>query len=90
MLSCIVVEKHSFVLAVRQAVGGSQSQFADRLGVNVRTVKRFEADGTEPTSIAVRRQLEAMAKPFGLTRDPITWRYSPEMQPKRETLEVSK
>ena len=62
------VGKSSFVLAVRQAVGESQSQFADRLGVNVRTIKRFEADDTEPTSIAVRRQLEALAKRHGITR----------------------
>ena len=69
----IDVEKHSFVLALRETYGETQQKFADRLGVGLRSLKRYELECTEPRSIAITRQLEALAKPFKMTRDPATW-----------------
>lgn len=53
-------EKSSFVFAVRKAVGETQVVFAERLGVSLRALKRYEIEGALPASRAVLRALDAL------------------------------
>lgn len=50
------------VLTVRKATEETQVEFAKRLGVGLRSLKRYEHDGTLPRNQAVMRQLRALAK----------------------------
>lgn len=58
--------KSNFVLTVRQATGDTQLEFADRLGVSVRSVKRFEGGGVLPTNKGALRTLDALARKYGI------------------------
>ena len=51
---------------IREALGESQAAFAKRLGINLRTVRRYEAGATLPASEAVMRQVRALAEEHGI------------------------
>jgi transcriptional regulator with XRE-family HTH domain len=57
----------SGVLALRRAAGETQEQFAKRLGVGLRSLKRYEREGTMPRTEAVKRTLRALAKKHDVT-----------------------
>lgn len=54
---------------IREAVGETQARFAERLGVSLRTVKRFEKNNTLPTSISVLRTVQELAQRHGISLD---------------------
>jgi DNA-binding transcriptional regulator YiaG len=54
------------VLAVRRAVGETQPTFAKRLGVGLRSLKRYELENVIPRNLAVRRTLHSLAKKHGI------------------------
>ena len=56
----------NLVLAVRKSLNETQERFADRLGVGVRSLKRYEAEEVLPRNAAVRRLLFALAKKQGI------------------------
>jgi DNA-binding XRE family transcriptional regulator len=58
----------SFVLAVRQAAGATQTEFAEKIGVGLRSLKRYEKEGTVPRTKAARRVLENLAKKHGIQK----------------------
>jgi DNA-binding transcriptional regulator YiaG len=61
-------KKDSFVFNVRQAVGETQVVFAERIGVGIASLKRYELNGTMPTSKAVLRVLESLANKHNVTK----------------------
>ena len=61
--------KGSFVFAVRQAVGETQPVFAERLGVSLRALKRYELENALPSSKAVLRVLESLAKEHSIGQE---------------------
>ena len=60
------MKEKGFVLSVREAVGETQEVFAERLGVGLRSLKRYEIEGTLPQGKAVLRALDALAKKNGV------------------------
>jgi len=57
---------HNPVLAIRKATGETQPEFANRLGVGLRSLKRYELEDTLPRSMAVMRTLRSLAKKHGV------------------------
>jgi DNA-binding transcriptional regulator YiaG len=57
---------HNPVLAVRKATGDTQPEFAKRLGVGLRSLKRYELEDTLPRNMSVMRTLRSLAKKHGI------------------------
>lgn len=55
------------ITAIRLAVGETQDEFAKRLGINIRTLRRYELENKLPGSDAVKRPLKALAKKHDIT-----------------------
>jgi len=55
------------VLDIRKAVNESQEVFAKRLGVNVRSIKRYEAAKSTPRIEGLARVLRELAKEHNIT-----------------------
>lgn len=60
-------ETKNEVRQIREKLGDTQPKFAKRLGVGLRSLKRYELEGVLPRSVAVRRNLERLAKQTGIT-----------------------
>lgn len=57
---------NSFLLSLRKIIGETQPQFALRIGISVRSVKRHERGDTLPENVAVRRGLCELAQQHGI------------------------
>ena len=64
--STATTEIKSPVLEVRKASGATQVEFAKKLGVGLRSLKRFEIEGRMPRNMAVMRTLRSLAKKHGV------------------------
>jgi transcriptional regulator with XRE-family HTH domain len=56
----------SVVRQIRLNLGDTQPKFAKRLGVALRTAKRYELENVLPRNAAIRRNLERLAKQAGV------------------------
>jgi DNA-binding transcriptional regulator YiaG len=59
-------ETKNEVRQIREKLGDTQPKFAKRLGVGLRSLKRYELEGALPRNVAVRRNLERLAKQTGV------------------------
>lgn len=66
-MSTMKSERDSFVRRVRDAVGDTQVDFAARLGVDDRSVQRYERRDTMPQNKVSLQRLLALAKKHGIT-----------------------
>lgn len=57
---------NNFLLNLRKITGETQPQFARRIGISVRSVKRHEGADTLPENEAVRRGLRELAQQHGM------------------------
>lgn len=54
--------KDNPILLIRTACGDTQAAFAARLGVDVRSIKRYESEKRLPRSESILRTLRTLAK----------------------------
>jgi DNA-binding transcriptional regulator YiaG len=59
-------EEENAIRQIREKLGDTQPKFAKRLGVGLRSLKRYELEGALPRNVAVRRNLERLAKQTGI------------------------
>ena len=64
--------RRGLVFAEHETVGETREAFAERLGVGLTSLKRYETEGTLPTNKAVLSVLDALAEKYGVTPQPQT------------------
>ena len=71
------------VKALRESMGNDQKAFAQTVGVDERTIRRWENDGVEPSPMAVRRLREIQQH---VSVSPESTERAPQQEPSRRPL----